>query len=198
MNISTIFNYAIDCIFLGVLFTLIGVGLLFFLIRGFYKNYTFTPLSFCVAFVLFFLLAYESILTCGAVKIKNLSEDVRTTINQQLPSYWQDIPQAITPGESQELLDVIVETYPIVGQYLNIADFQGHDTTTIANAMVDEMNSYMNKFIWKRIAWSLLFICIGVFIVVKTMDAVKAVRRSARSHARPHGSRERSRYIHGR
>lgn len=198
MSIGVIFHYAIDCIFIGALFTLIGVGLLFFLVRGFYKNYAFSPMSFGVAIILFFLLTYQSILMCGAIKIKNLSEDVRITINQQLPSYWSNDPQTITPGDSQELLDVIVENFPLVGQYLNIADFQGYDTTTIANAMVDEINSYMNKFIWKRIAWSLLFICIGVWGIIKTMNAIKAIKRSTHIHARPRGNMARSNYIHKR
>lgn len=198
MNIHGIIQYALGSAFLGIFFALVGIALLFVLIKGFYRNSTFTPLSICVAVVLFFLLAYQFILVCGAVKIKNLSDDVRMTINQQLPSYWTNTPLPITPRDSQTLLDVIVDDYPLVGEYLNLADFQGYNTTTIANAMVDEINSYMNKLIWKHVGWSLLFICIGAFIVIKTMDVIKSIKRSSRMHARPHGQHARSRYIHGR
>lgn len=189
-----------DCLFLGILFTILGVVLLFFIIKGFYRNSTFTVLSFVVAAVLFVLLSLQSILLCGAVKIKSMSDDMRMAINQCLPEYWINKAVELTPGECQDLLDNVIDEYPLVGYYVDWADFKGYDTTNIADAMIDEMNSFMNKFIWKRIGWSLLFIFSGAFIVIKTMDVVNNVKRkrTGGSHTRIHGSRERSRHIYGR
>lgn len=56
--------------FLGIFITLAGVGLMFFLIKSWRRNATYTLLSFIVGGVLFFFLAFQSILLCGAVTIK--------------------------------------------------------------------------------------------------------------------------------
>lgn len=190
MYFAGILHHALDCLFLGILFTIIGVGLLFFLIKGFYRNAAFTPLSLIVAVVLLVLLSLQSIMLCGAVKIKSLSDDMRMTINQCLPDYWDNRAVELSPGECQELLDNVIDEYPLVGYYVDMADFKGYDTTNIADAMIDEMNSVMNKFIWKRVGWSLLFILSGAFIVIKTMDVVRKVRGGIRQK---HGRRSVSR-----
>lgn len=208
MYFTGILHHALDCLFIGILLTVLGVGLLFFLIKGFYRNSTFTPLSLVVAFVLLILLSLQSIMLCGAVKVKSMSDDVRMAINQCLPEYWINKAVEITPAEGQELLDHVIDEYPLVGYYVDMADFKGYDTTNIADAMTDEMNSFMNKFIWKRVGWCLLFIITGAFIVIKTMDVVHAVRRSRHGGGSPNkqvsspkhlrGSRARSRHIYGK
>lgn len=178
-----ILKYSIGSVFWGILFTVIGVGLLFFLIKGFYPKSTFTPLSFVVGAILFVLLCFQAILLCGAISIKGMSDDVLVYIHQCLPSYWEGRAVELTPGQCQELLDKTIEEYPLVGYYVGVADFKGFNSQNIAEAMVDELNSFLNKFIWKRVGWSCLFILTGAFIVIKTLEVYRGIKKGGKRRA---------------
>ena len=55
----TIISYSLGNLFLGVLLTIVGVGLMFFLIRSWFSNSSFTPLSYIIGFVLFLFLKFN-------------------------------------------------------------------------------------------------------------------------------------------
>lgn len=163
-----IFMYSIGSIFLGILLTVLGIVLMFVLIRLWWKKGNFTPMSFLVGAILFFFLSFQSILLCGAVTIKSYCDDVEHAINRMVENVPDDV--TFTQEDSQVLLDEISTEWPLVGYYVNLADFQGHTPVTIAQAMADELRSFMNYFILRRIGWSLLFVIIGAVIVIKTIS----------------------------
>ena len=84
--------YSIGNLFLGILLTVVGVILLFVLIQSWYRNSTFTPVSYIVGGILFLFLSFQSILLCGAVTIKSYSEDVEGAINSWVAEVPSDIP----------------------------------------------------------------------------------------------------------
>ena len=151
----------------GVLLTIIGIVLMFVLIRLWWRNCTFTPMSFVVGGILFFFLAFQAVLLCGAITIKSYSDDVENAINVMVDGLPEDV--LFSTEDSQTILDNIGEEWPLVGYYVNMADFQGHTPATIAGAMVDELCSYMNWFILRRVGWCLLFVLVGAIIVIKTI-----------------------------
>lgn len=172
----TIISHSIGNLFLGILLTAAGIFLLYFLIRSWFVHRTFTPLSFLTGAVLFPLLAFQSVLLCGAVTIKSYCGDVEQAIN----GWVQDVPETVrfTQQDSQAILDKIAEEWPLVGYFVNLADFSGHTSTTIAASMAGELRSYMNWFILRRIGWSLLFVLVGAVGVIWSMDSGQ--RRGAR------------------
>lgn len=163
-----ILMYSMGSLLLGVLLTIIGIVLMFMLIRSWWRNSTFTLMSFVVGVILFFFLSFQAVLLCGAVTIKSYCGDVEKTINDLVSNVPQDIP--FSTENSQQILDRISEEWPLVGYYVNMADFQGHTSATIGAAMADELRSYMNRFIWRRVAWSLCFVVVGAIIVIKTIS----------------------------
>ena len=179
-----ILRYAIGSMFLGVLFTILGVGLLFFLIKGFYPKSAFTPVSFIVGFILFFLLSFQSVFICGAFKVKSMAADIEVSINQYIPSSWKLSNQEISADDSQQIVENLDKEYPLFGCYIGWADFHGHTAANVAAAMVDEMHSFLNKFIWRRVGWSLLFIVLGTFIVIKTLDTYYGMTGKKRAPAK--------------
>ncbi len=195
-ELYNILTHSVGSIILGSVLTLLGVALLFFLLKGWYRNAMFTPMSYIVGFVLFFLMAYHAILICGAVTIKGYSNDIEIFIN----NFVADIPGSthFTQQDTQDILEQINENVPIVGYYLGGADFSGHTPSSIALAMVDEMRSYMNKYILKHLLWCLLFICLGAFIVIKTMDMHEQGRRAALRGGRANSERSVARRTEGR
>lgn len=183
--------YSIGNLFLGILLTVIGVILLFVLIQSWYRNSTFTPVSYIVGGILFLFLSFQSILLCGAVTIKSYSEDVECAINSWVAEVPSDIP--FNQEDSQHVLEQITEEWPLVGYFVGGADFTGHTSVTIAQAMAEELRSFMNYFILRRVGWSLLFIVCGVVIVIKSMERVSR-RRYSSTRSMATGSSRRRRY----
>lgn len=173
-----ILRYAIGSMFLGVVFTILGVGLLFFLVRGFYPKSTFTPISFFVGTILFVLLAFQSVLICGAFKVKGMSAEIESRINQYIPATWKVLGHEFDAAESQQICDNLGEDYPLFACYVGLADFSGHNVDNIAQAMREEVNRFFYRFIWRRVLWSLLFIIVGTFIVIKTLEIYQTTLRS--------------------
>lgn len=171
--------YAFGSMLLGVFITIIGVGLLFYLVKSFYPKYTFTPITYIVGVILFILLSYHSILICGAFKIKGMADDIGESINYFVEDYY--IPgQEITDVEAQQIAEHLMEEYPLFACYVGGATSYGNTTSTIAQSLVDECHEFMNIFILKHLGWCVTFIAIGTFVVIKTMEVYhKTTRRSS-------------------
>lgn len=173
-----IFYHSIGSMLVGVLLTIIGIILMYVLIRLWWRNATFSVPSILVGVILFFFLSFQSILLCGAITIKSYSDDVEIYIDEIV----RNVPRSehFSIEDSQYILDCISEEWPLVGYYVNLADFHGHTSDTIAEAMVDELRSYMNWFIFRRICWSLLFVIVAAIIVIKTISIRNNRDRSRR------------------
>ena len=122
--LMNIFYHSLGSMLVGVVLTIIGIILMYVLIRLWWRNSTFSIASIAVGIILFFFLSFQSILLCGAITIKSYCDDVEFYVNKLV----QDIPstQAFSTEDSQVILDHISEEWPLVGYYVNMADFQGH------------------------------------------------------------------------
>lgn len=152
---------------LGIFITIAGVSLMFFLVKSWRRDGGFTPQSFIVGAILFFLLSFQTILLCGAVTIKSYCDDVEMAVNDMVSAIPSDT--RFSRQDSQLILERISTEWPLVGYYVNLADFHGHTPATIGKAMADELRSYMDWFIFRRVCWCLFFVVAGTFAVVKTM-----------------------------
>lgn len=185
-----IIAYSLGNLFLGVILTIVGVALMFVLIQSWRSNCTYTPLSYITGGILFLFLSFQAVLLYGAVTIKSYSDDVEHAINGWVANVPSDVQ--FDQEASQNVLERITEEWPLVGYFVGGADFTGHTSESLGPAMAEELRSFMNYFILRRIGWSLLFIICGAVIVIKSMERVS--RRSySSSRGRMAGSR-RKRY----
>ncbi|HJC96553.1 MAG TPA: dolichyl-diphosphooligosaccharide--protein glycosyltransferase subunit 2 [Candidatus Phocaeicola gallinarum] len=185
-----ILTYSMGSLLLGIILTIAGIGLMFVFVKLWWKVDTFTPMSFICGFILFFFLAFQSVLFCGAVTIKSYCDDIEIAINQIVDKI--PLNNRFSQEDSQLILNQISETWPLVGYYVNMADFEGHTPATIAKAMADELRSVMNWFILRRIGWSLLFVFIGAVAIIKSISGRYQSGRSL-STRRTYGGRSVSR-----
>ena len=185
-----IISYSIGNLFLGILLTAIGVALMFFIIRSWFSQRTFTIVSYVTGAVLFLFLSFQAILLCGAVTIRSYSTNVETAIN----GWVRDVPEYVEFDEddSQGILKLIQDEWPLVGYFIGGADFTGHTPLNIASAMADELRTYMTRFIWRRVGWSALFVVMASFVVIKTMEQTgRGSRRTSSSRTGRTGSSRR-------
>ncbi|MGM9692448.1 MAG: hypothetical protein ACI3X6_04470 [Alloprevotella sp.] len=164
---------------------------MFLAIQGWHKNRTFTPLSYVAGVVVFCLFLYQSILICGAFACKSFGDEIEARINDVVA-----LQAELMPGYefSQEQTDAIFKeataVFPVIAEYVRWADFEGHTPLDIAASMHETMNTFLNVYILKRLGWCLLFLLIGAFLVIKTMDVQRAIasRRRMGSSARTRSS----------
>lgn len=180
-KILAVFSYAIDSMLLGVFITILGVALLYFLIRGFYPRYTFTPVSLIVGAILFVLLSGQSVLICGAFKIKGMADDIEQSINQNIPMLFRLTGHEYTEKETQEICEQLRDEYPLFACYIGGMDFEGHTPESIAASVKEELHDFLNAYIWKRLAWCIGFILVGMFLVIKTMKMLNNERPARHS-----------------
>ena len=170
-NMGILFNiisYSLGNLFLGILLTVIGVVLMFFIIQSWYSNSTFTSISYITGSILFLFLSFQVVLLCGAVTIKSYCDDVEITINNWIKNIPDDMQ--FNKESSQQILDQIRTEWPLVSYFVDKTDFTGHTPIDVAQSMKKEIRSFMNGFILRRIGWSLLFVACGAFVVIKTME----------------------------
>ena len=179
---ASVLKYSIGNIFIGIIVTIIGLVLMFLLIKGWYKNATMSVVAYVVAVILVFFLSFHSTLICGAFTIKSYSDKVERLINSTVASLPTN--QILDQDESQQILETISVGYPLVGYFLNYADFSGHTPQNIAKSMNDTMQTYMNWYILRRLGWVLLFVVVGAFIVIKTMHKINSKDRHRHSTQR--------------
>ena len=186
-----IFTNSLLSIFLGFLFALGGVILLFLAIQGWYKNRTFTPLSYVAGAVVFCFFLYQSILICGAFACKSFGDEIEARINEIVAlraSFMSDYK--FSREQTDEIFKEATAVFPVIAEYVGWADFEGHTPLNIAASMHETLDKFLNIFILKRLGWCLLFLVLGALAVIKTMDVQRAIasRRRTGSSARTHSS----------
>ena len=118
-------RFSFSSIIWGILITAICLALFFFLIRGWYRNATFTPISYVIGFFLFLLLAFQCTMIVGAIKIINISPYYESQIQQLVGTYFPP-SQEITGQESEQVIDWLVTEYPILQHYFDTGEFTGY------------------------------------------------------------------------
>ena len=186
-----IFTNSLLSIFLGFLFALGGVILLFLAIQGWYKNRTFTPLSYVAGAVVFCFFLYQYILICGAFACKSFGDEIEARINEIVALRASFMPDyKFSREQTDEIFKEATAVFPVIAEYVGWADFEGHTPLDIAASMHETLDKFLNIFILKRLGWCLLFLVLGALAVIKTMDVQRAIasRRRTGSSARTHSS----------
>ena len=186
-----IFTNSLLSIFLGFLFALGGVILLFLVIQSWYKNRTFTPLSYVAGAVVFCFFLYQSILICGAFACKSFGDEIEARINEIVALRASFMPDyEFSREQTDEIFKEATAVFPVIAEYVGWADFEGHTPLDIAASMHETLDKFLNIYILKRLGWCLLFLVLGALAVIKTMDVQRAIasRRRMGSSARTHSS----------
>ena len=177
-----IFTNSLLSIFLGFLFALGGVILLFLAIQGWYKNRTFTPLSYVAGAVVFCFFLYQSILICGAFACKSFGDEIEARINEIVALRASFMPDyKFSREQTDEIFKEATAVFPVIAEYVGWADFEGHTPLNIAASMHETLDKFLNIFILKRLGWCLLFLVLGALAVIKTMDVQRAIASRRRT-----------------
>ena len=162
MTFISLLNTAFTSILNGIIITAAIMAILYFILKSLSRNMVRTPIFFITGIVMALLLVVQISLMIGAIQAKGATDSAQIYLTQMLESS----SGTVNAQDSQIVMDKLVESYPIIGVYLNQADFSGHDVSELAESMYETMNSYLGSYIWHRVWWSLGIIIVGCLIVM--------------------------------
>lgn len=172
-----IFQYSFSCIIWGILIAAICMGLFVFLIKGWYKDATFSPLSYIVGALLSFLLSFQCVLIIGSLKIIDMSEEYEGRISMIVDNAYS-LSDNVSSSEASEVIDKIIDEVPILQYYISGGEFSGYTARELPHAIAQELRSYMRWYIFRRILWCLGFVLVGAVCVIKTMSKTRKIASS--------------------
>lgn len=182
--IRAILKYSIESLLWGGLITGLFLFLFVFLIKGWYKDAIFKPISFVVFGVLSLIILWNSTIICGALSMKSDISSIQSLIENAIVSSGIDMNSTIDALKSGEIFQEVIAKHPILNYYADYCDFSGWSVAELPSAMCNTLKEYLNGIIVKCVLWSLGFVIIGTIIVVKTLDRGSSNRISSRNYYR--------------
>lgn len=152
------------------------------IIKGWYKNAVFSPISYIVGFFLFLLLSFQCILITGSLKIMSTIDYYEVQLDrlvEQLPS-----DEEVSMSEADDIIKQMIDEYPILEYYISGGEFSGYTAHELPHAIAEEMHSFMRWYIFRRIMWCVGFVIVGALLVIKSMSAKATLRRKVRDATR--------------
>ena len=172
MILFDILRYSFSSMIWGILIAVACMALFVFLIKGWYKDATFSPISYAVGATLFLFLSFQCILVVGSLKIISMTDEYEQRITSIVESAYSPSDMVSMP-QASDVIDTIIDEFPILEYYIGGGEFSGFTAEQLPHAMADELRSFMRWYIFRRILWCLGFVFVGAICVIKSMSKTK-------------------------
>ena len=189
MILFDILRYSFSSMIWGILIAVVCMALFVFLIKGWYKDATFSPISYAVGATLFLFLSFQCILVVGSLKIISMTDEYEQRITSIVESAYSPSDMVSMP-QASDVIDTIIDEFPILEYYIGGGEFSGFTAEQLPHAMADELRSFMRWYIFRRILWCLGFVIVGAICVIKSLSKnYQGIRRQRVQHDRRRVSR---------
>lgn len=159
----------ISCLFWGVVIAIVVTAIVLFLVKGL-VNKELSLLSWCAALVMLVLLAIQATLMVGAIKAKGMVSDIEDTVGSLMQTARNTSTTASEQLQITDWIDEVEDEYPFIENIVDFDNLSEEDPEEIVEVIGNEVNSYLNWYIVRRILWSLGFLVVGVLLTVKLME----------------------------
>ena len=187
-----ILRHSFSSVIWGVLIAVACMALFVFLIKGWYKDATFSPVSYVVGAFLFLFLSFQCILIVGSLKILDTTDYYETEITRIVDSAY-DAADEVTMGQADDVLKTIIDRFPLLQYYISGGEFSGFTAKELPHAMADELRSFMHWYIFRRILWCLGFVIVGAVCVIRSLSKSSSTLRQTERLQRQRAQTERRR-----
>ena len=161
--------YSFSSVIWGILIAIACMALFVFLIKGWYKDATFSLASYIVGAILFLFLSFQCILIVGSLKILDTTDVYEKEISNIVNSAY-DATDEITMGQADDIIQVFIERFPLLQYYIGGGEFSGYTAKELPHAMADTLRSFMRWYIFRRIMWCISFVIVGAICVIRSMS----------------------------
>ena len=187
-----ILRYSFSSLIWGVLISIACLALFVFLIKGWYKDATFSPISYIIGAVLFVFLSIQCILIVGSLKILDTTDYYEVQIANIVDKTY-DAADEVTMGNADDIIKSVIADYPLLQYYISGGEFSGFTAKELPHAIAEELRSFMHWYILRRILWCLGFVIIGSLCVIKSLSRNQRTSRSSERIQRQRVQTERRR-----
>lgn len=146
----------------GIIVTAAIMATMYFVLKSLSRVMVRTTIFYITGIVTSLLLIVQISLMTGAFKAKGAADAAEIYLHQ----LFENETGIVGANDSQQIIDNVTDKFPIIGVYINIADFSGHDVSDIAESMHETMISYFNTYILHRVLWSLCIIIVASLIIM--------------------------------
>ena len=189
MVLFDILRYSFSSMIWGILIAVACIALFVFLIKGWYKDATFSPISYVVGAILFLFLSFQCILIVGSLKIISMTDEYEQRITSIVESVYSPSDMVSMP-QASDVIDTIIDEFPILEYYIGGGEFSGFTAEQLPHAIADELRTFMRWYIFRRILWCLGFVIVGAICVIKSLSKnYQGIRRQRVQHDRRRVSR---------
>lgn len=188
MVLFDIIRYSFNSMIWGILIAIACMVSFVLLIKGWYKNATFSPVSYIVGFILFLVLSFQCVLIIGSLKIIDMSDEYEKEVTAIVESVYSPLDE-VTQQQASDIINSIIEEFPILRYYISGGEFSGFSAKELPHAISLEIRSFMRWYIFRRILWCIGFVLVGAICVIKSMSRDYARIRSNRIQSIQHDRR---------
>lgn len=164
-----ILQYSYSSLIWGILIAAISLALFVFLIKGWYKDATFSPVSYIVGIILFVFLSFQCILIVGSLKIIDTTDYYEKEITSIVSNTYNAVDE-ITMRQADDIIKTVINEFPILQYYISGGEFSGFTAVQLPHAIAQELRSFMLWFILRRVLWCFFFVIVSAVCVIKTMS----------------------------
>ena len=192
MGLFDLLQFSFSSLFYGVIATAAIMAILYFLLKLLSEGIVRSIPFYITGVILFILLSSNLTLLIGARQVQSATESMELYLRQMTEGYHG----VVSTNDIQRIFDSLVEEYPLLGDYLQLADFGGNDISELPTLMSQGIREEMSSFIWGRVWWIIVSIVLACFIAI---CFEKRINKQSREHTRRHISSEvhhRRRYNH--
>lgn len=162
MGFFSLITIAFSSVFYGAIITAVVMAILYVVLKSVSKGMVRTPVFFITGVILAILLVVHFSLIVGAIQAKDAVDAAEIYLSQLL----EGMSSIVGAQDSQQIMDAVTDKFPLIGVFVNMADFSGHDVADLPDAMHRAMTEYLTSYIWHRVWWSLGFIVVACLIVM--------------------------------
>lgn len=169
----------VSCVFYGIIVTAVIMSILYFILKSLSKGIVKSIPFYITGVILAILLVCKFSVVIGAFWVKDSTSSMELSLKQLTENAYG----VVNVNESQAIFDMLIDDYPMLGNYLQLADFSGNHVVDLAFAMPQEVRSEMNDVIWSNLLWALGYIvvaCVVVMIFDKGMYSQKTEYKNSR------------------
>lgn len=171
-----ILRYSFSSLIWGVLISIGCMALFVFLIKGWYKDATFSPVSYLIGAILFVFLSIQCVLIVGSLKILDTTDYYEVQIARIVESAY-DATDEVSMRHADDIIKTIIDQYPLLQYYISGGEFTGFTAKELPHAIAEELRSYMHWYILRRLMWCLGFVIIGAALVIRSLDKRKNIAK---------------------
>ena len=173
-----ILRYSFSSVIWGILIAVACMTLFVFLIKGWYKDATFSPISYVVGAILFMFLSFQCVLIVGSLKILDTTDYYEMEITRIVDSTYDSVDE-VSMGQADEIIQVIIDRFPLLQYYISGGEFSGFTAKELPHAMADELRSFMHWYIFRRILWCIGFVIVGAVCVIRSLSKSRILLRQS-------------------